>query len=133
MSKNLTLLSVSSSFQRLLQIDPDNSLVINGTGSAYLIPTSSISNFISSVDHAASLSGYITETGVVFTTKSNTGSIRLKGDIELDGNINIKNNNTTNILLDTSGSIQFNDYTGDKNNLPAGSLIYSGSDFYMYV
>lgn len=128
---NLTNLNVNETFQRLLQKDPDEDRVIDGTGSVYLIPTSSIKNWNTSINSTVSALGYIRDTGVVFTTRPNTGSINLKGDINANGNVSISTGINEMIRLSNSGSIWLEDYIGNPTLLPIGSFFFSGSDFYI--
>lgn len=130
--KNLSTLIVSSSFNRLLQVNPDDNItIIDGTGSVFLISTGSISNWSNSVDYTVSGLGYLRELdGVVFTSKSNTGSIRLKGDIEINGDLKVYSGSSEMVSLDRNGFMKLSSYQGDLNVLSAGSMIYSGSEFY---
>lgn len=129
--KNLSSLIVSSSFNRLLQVNPDDNIgIIDGTGSIFLISTSSIRNWSADVNSTVSALGYLTETGVVFTSKSNTGSILLKGDIEVTGDIKLFSGSNEVMTFDNSGYMKLTQYTGDMGSLTGGSMIYSGSDFF---
>jgi len=128
MSKNLNSLIVSDSFKRLIQLDPDNNNdIVDGTGSIVLISTSSIKNWSSAVSSSVAVLGFITQTGVVFTTKPNTGSINLKGNIVVDGGVYLKNGSE----ISENGNLSLSEFTGDKNYLSLGSLFYSGSDFFI--
>jgi hypothetical protein len=127
---NLTNLNINETFQRLLQRDPDDDKVIDGTGSIYLIPTSSIKNWASSINSTVAALGYITENGIVFTTKSNTGSINLKGNINVDGDVNLYEGITLKTKLDNNGTLWLSDFNGDPSTLPDGTFFYSGSEFY---
>lgn len=129
---NLATLKVKETFQRLLQIDPDdNTTIIDGTGSVFLIATSSIRNWDTKIATQIESYGYITDNGVVFTNRSNTGSIQLSGSITVNGNINVASGSITSATLNKDGYLTLKSYIGNINSLPTGSLFYSSSDFYI--
>ncbi len=129
---NLATLKVKETFQRLLQIDPDdNTTIIDGTGSVFLIATSSIRNWDTKIATQIESYGYITDSGVVFTNRSNTGSINLSGSITVNGNINVTSGSVTSATLNKDGYLTLKGFTGNVNSLPTGSLMYSGSEFFV--
>jgi len=132
MPKDLSTLIVSSSFQRLLQIDPDDiNNILDGTGSVYLIPTSSIQNWNTAVNSAVDSLGYITEDGVVFTTKPNTGSISLQGNILVDGNVSVFSGSTETVTMKKEGYLKLSNYQEDISTAEVGSMVYKDNEFYL--
>jgi hypothetical protein len=132
MPKDLSTLIVSSSFQRLLQIDPDDiNNILDGTGSVYLIPTSSIQNWNTAVNSAVDSLGYITEDGVVFTTKPNTGSILLQGNILVDGNVSVFSGSTETVTMKKEGYLKLSNYQEDLSTAEVGSMVYKDNEFYL--
>lgn len=132
MPKDLSTLIVSSSFQRLLQIDPDDiNNILDGTGSVYLIPTSSIQNWNTAINSAVDSLGYITEDGVVFTTKPNTGSILLQGNILVDGNVSVFSGSTETVTMKKEGYLKLSNYQEDISTAEVGSMVYKDNEFYL--
>ena len=132
MSKDLSELLISESYQRLLQIDPDDrDVVLDGTGSVYLIPTSAIRDWTDSIDNTVDSLGYITDEGIVFTTRPNTGSIDLKGNININGNINFFSGSTESVKINNDGYITFNSYDKDISTLTEGTIVYKDGDLFL--
>jgi len=132
MSKDLSELLISESYQRLLQIDPDDrDVVLDGTGSVYLIPTSAIRDWTDSIDNTVDSLGYITDEGIVFTTRPNTGSIDLKGNININGNINFFSGSTESVKINNNGYITFNSYDKDMSTLTEGTIVYKDGDLFL--